>query len=234
MPIKTYLITGTRKGIGKQLAEHYLDQGHYVAGCSRGKSAIQHTNYMHVELDVSNEKAVVHMVQSVKKAFGKIDFLLNNAGIAAMNHILTTPYQNAQAVFNTNFFGTFLFIREVSKVMMKAKVGSIINYTTVATPLNLEGEAVYAASKAAIESFTRIAAKELGSLGIRVNAIGPTPVKTDLIRNVPEIKLKALLDQQIIHRFGEFEDILNVIDFFNNSKSNFITGQIIYLGGVIP
>jgi len=183
-------------------------------------------------LDVSDEKSVVSMVRKTKKTFGSIDVLLNNAGIAAMNHILTTPYQNAHNIFNTNFFGTFLFSREVAKTMMKQKSGSIVNYTTVAVPLDLAGEAVYAASKAAIESFTRVSAKELGQFGVRVNAIGPTPVKTDLIRNVPENKLQELLDQQAIQRFGEFDDVVNVIDFFNSEKSNFITGQILYLGGV--
>lgn len=227
-----YLITGTRKGLGKSLANYYLMKGHKVAGCSRGKSVIDHENYLHFECDVSNEKAVVSMVRQVKKAFGTVDILLNNAGIAAMNHILTTPYQNAHNVFNTNFFGTFLFSREVAKIMIKKKSGSIVNYTTVAVPLDLEGEAVYAASKAAIESLTRISAKELGLFGVRVNAIGPTPVKTDLIRNVPEKKLQELLDQQAIQRFGEFEDVVNVIDFFNAEKSKFITGQVLYLGGV--
>jgi len=229
---QTYIITGTRKGLGKQLAEHYLNLGHNIAGCSRGNSTIKHANYLHFELDVADEKAVISMVRQVKKTFGQINVLLNNAGIAAMNHILTTPYSNAQAVFNTNFFGTFLFSREVAKVMMKQRIGSIINYTTVAVPLDLEGEAVYAASKAAIESFTRISAKELGIFGVRVNAIGPTPIKTDLIRNIPENKLQVLLDQQAIKRFGEFEDVLNVIEFYNAEKSNFITGQILYLGGV--
>lgn len=232
MQSQTYIITGTRKGLGKQLAEHYLNLGHSIAGCSRGKSTIKHANYLHFELDVADEKAVISMVRKVKKTFGQINVLLNNAGIAAMNHILTTPYTNAQTVFNTNFFGTFVFSREVAKVMMKQRIGSIINYTTVAVPLDLEGEAVYAASKAAIESFTRISAKELGIFGVRVNAIGPTPIKTDLIRNIPENKLKVLIDQQAIKRFGEFEDVLNVIEFYNAEKSNFITGQILYLGGV--
>ena len=105
---KSYIITGTRKGLGKQLADYYLAQGHKVAGCSRGVSTIQHANYMHFELDVADEKAVIFMVRSVRKAFGIIDFLLNNAGIAAMNHILTTSYKNVRMVFDTNFFGTFL------------------------------------------------------------------------------------------------------------------------------
>ena len=232
MSSKVIIITGTRKGLGKELADYYLLKGHKVAGCSRGKQSIHHKNYLHFELDVSNEKSVISMVRKVKSSFGSVDVLLNNAGIAAMNHIITTPYQNAHNVFNTNFFGTFLFTREVSKIMMKQKNGSIINFSTVAVPLDLEGEAAYAASKAAIESFTRVSAKELGKFGIRVNGIGPTPVKTDLIRNIPEHKLQKLLEQQAIGRFGEFDDVVNVMEFFNSEESKFITGQIMYLGGV--
>ena len=208
-------------------------QGHIIAGCSRGKSKINHENYNHYELDVADERAVVRMVRSVKKQHGRIDVLLNNAGIAAMNHILTTPYKNAQAVMDTNFFGTFLFCREVGKIMLKQRKGRIVNFSTIATALNLEGEAVYAASKAAIENFTKISAKELGGFGVRVNAIGPTPMPTDLIKNVPKEKLDKLLSQQVIQRFGAFEDVLNVIDFLIDEKSEFITGQVIYLGGVV-
>jgi 3-oxoacyl-[acyl-carrier protein] reductase len=230
---KIFIITGTRKGIGKQLAEHYLNEGHVVIGCSRRKSSIEHTNYSHYKLDVSDEKLVIDMVRSVKKQYGQIDILLNNAGIAAMNHSLTTPYKSAKTVFDTNFFGSFLFSREVAKTMIKQKQGRIVNYSTVAVALKLEGEAIYAASKAAIESFTQILAKELGSLGVTVNAIGPTPIPTDLIKNIPKDKLDKLLEQQAIHRFGTFEDILNVVNFLIDERSDFITGQVIYLGGVM-
>ena len=229
---KSFIITGTRKGIGKEIAEYYLSLGHTVAGCSRGQSSIQHSNYIHFELDISEEKAVISMVKQVNKSFGKVDFLLNNAGIAAMNHLLTTPLETAHKVFNTNFFGTFLFTREVAKVMIKQKQGCIVNYTTVASPLNLSGEAVYAASKASIESLTKITAKELAPFGIRVNAVGPTPISTDLIRNVPRNKLEEVISQQIIRRFGKIDDIINVIDFFISDRSDFITAQTIFLGGV--
>lgn len=230
---KVFIVTGSRKGLGKALTEHYLAQGHVVAGCSRGSSTISHANYQHFELDVADEQAVVRMVRQIKKIHKQIDVLLNNAGIAAMNHLITTPYKNAQAVFQTNFFGTFLFTREVAKVMMKQKKGCIVNYSTVAVPLNLAGEAVYAASKSAVESFTRVSAKELGEFGVRVNAVGPTPVSTDLIKNIPVDKLDELLSQQIIKRIGTVNDVLNVIDFFIAEQSEFITGQTIYLGGVI-
>jgi len=229
---QVFVITGDSKGIGRGLSEYYLDKGHIIAGCSRGKSSIVHERYYHYELDVADEKAVVHMISDVRKRFKKVDVLLNNAGIASMNHILMTPYKTAQRIFNTNMLGTFLFLREVSKVMIKHKFGRIINFTTVANPLRLEGEAVYAASKAAVVTFTQIAAKELADFGITVNAIGPTPVPTDLIKGISKEKIDALLQKQAIKRLGELKDIINIIDFFIDMKSGFITGQVVYLGGV--
>lgn len=229
---KVILITGTRKGIGKELAEYYLNNGYCVVGCSRGDSTINNTNYKHFVLDVSDEKAVINMVRNTKKSFGRIDILLNNAGIASMNHFLTTPFQTVKNIFATNFFGTFLLSREISKIMIKQKFGRIVNYTTVASALKLEGEAIYSASKSAIENLTQTIAKELAPYGITVNAIGPTPIETDLIKAVPKNKIQELLNKQAIKRFGNFEDIKNVIDFFIDEKSDFITGQVLYLGGV--
>lgn len=230
--MRVMLITGTSKGIGKELSLYYLKKGFIVAGCSRAKSDIKDKNYRHFCLDVSDEMSVVKMIRAIKKEFGKIDILLNNAGMASMNHFLTTSYKSVKDVISTNFFGTFLFSREVAKVMMRQKSGAIVNYSTVAVALNLEGEAIYAASKSAIETFTKTIAKELGEFNVTVNAIAPTPIKTDLIKAVPQEKINALLDKQAIKRFGNFEDIKNVVDFFIDEKSSFITAQVLYLGGV--
>lgn len=229
---RVFLITGTRKGIGLQLAEYYLAQGHRVAGCSRGESSIEHACYRHWPLDVADEAAVVKMVKSVAREWGGIDVLINNAGIASMNHFALTPLSTAKSIFDTNFLGSFLFCREAVKVMSRKNRGRIVNFTTVATPLRLEGEAMYAASKAAIENMTQVLAREVGSSGITVNAVGPTPVPTDLIRSVPKAKMDALLQRQAIRRFGAFADIANVIDFFISDQSDFVTGQVVYLGGV--
>ena len=98
--------------------------------------------------------------------------------------------------------------------------------------MKLEGESAYAASKAAIVSFTEVLAREFPEYNITVNALGPTPVYTDLVRNVPKEKMDRLLQMQTIQRYGTFEDITNVIDFFLQEESHFITGQVIYLGGV--
>ena len=226
------LITGTSRGIGRGLAEHYLKNGDTVCGCSRGPATFRHRRYAHWELEVSDEASVVAMVREVVLRHGRIDALVNNAGIAAMNHALLTPAATAQRILATNFQGTFLFCREAGKAMVRRKVGRIVNFTTVATPLRLEGEALYAASKAAVESFTQVLARELGGTGVTVNAVGPTPVPTDLIRNVPETKLKALLARQAIRRLGEVADVANVVDFFLSPRSGFVTGQVLYLGGV--
>ncbi|PXA02920.1 oxidoreductase [Coraliomargarita sinensis] len=230
--MKTIVITGTRKGIGKSLAEYYLEEGWQVAGCSRGESNIEHANYRHFSLDVSDEPAVVAMARSLKKEFGGVDALLNNAGIASMNHALLTPAGTVNRILSTNVVGTFLFCREMAKLMRTKKCGRIVNFTTVAHPLNLEGEAIYAASKAAVESLTRILSRELAELGITVNAVGPTPIDTDLIRGVPQVKTDALIQRQAIRRLGEVRDVINTIDFYLRPESDFITGQVLYLGGV--
>jgi len=229
---KIMIITGTRKGIGRYLAEYYLGKGMTVIGCSRDASDLQHTNYEHYCLDVADEKAVQKMVSSVAKKHKRVDYLINNAGIASMNHSFLTPLSVMTKVFQTNVFGTFLFCREVGKVMAKNKSGRIVNFATVATPIKLEGESAYAASKASVENLTQLLAKEYSSFNITVNAVAPTPIYTDLIKNVPKVKMDALLNMQAIHRFGEFRDVSNVTDFFIDEKSDFITGQIIYLGGV--
>ena len=231
MDRRIYLITGDRKGIGRNLSEHYLSEGHIVVGCSRKGSDLVHANYSHLICDVADEKAVKSLVAHVRKKYKRIDILINNAGMASMNHILTTPVSTFEKLVNTNFRGTFLFIREVSKIMRK-KGGSIINFSTVASPLNLEGEAIYASTKAAVEKLTKISAYELSSFNIRVNCIGPTPIYTDLIKAVPKEKIEKLLSSQAIKRLGTFNDVKNVIDFYCSDNSNFITGQIIYLGGV--
>ena len=229
---KCIIITGNRKGIGRYLTEFYLQKGYNIVGCSRSDSDLVHPSYRHVICDVADELSAKKVVKISKKEFGGVDILINNAGIASLNHSLLTPGRTVKKVFETNFYGSFFFSRECAKHMTKKKTGRIVNFSTVAVPMNLDGEMVYASSKAAIEKMTKILAKELASYNITVNAIGPTPILTDLLKVVPKDKVEELLQKQAIKRLGSFEDIENVISFFLKDNSSYISGQILYLGGL--
>ena len=232
MPAPVTLITGASRGIGRALARHYVDAGHTVIGCGRSEPEDPVEGCTHLVCDVSDEKSVVEMLARIRRDVGRLDHLLNNAGIAAMNHSLLTPGKTVDKVLRTNVLGGFLVAREASKLMQKNKFGRIVNFSTVAVPLRLEGESAYVASKAAVESLTHVLARELAPFGITVNTVGPTPIKTDLISGVGEDKLDALIGRQPISRYGEFRDVVNVVDFFLSPDSDFITSQTIYLGGV--
>lgn len=226
-------MTGTRTGLGRFIAEHYLAQGHFVVGCSRGESDLQSNRYKHFTADVGDERAVLPIFAYLRREHGGVDNLINNAGIASMNMAMLTPLSTFDTIFSTNVKGTFLFCREAARLMQKKGAGRIVNLTSVAAPLMLEGEAIYAASKAAVLSLTHVLARELAPFGITVNCVGPTPVATDLIRGVPKDKIDALVARQAIHRLGVPQDVVNVIDFFLRPESSFITAQSIYLGGVV-
>lgn len=229
---KTILITGTSKGIGNFLCRYYSDTGMNVIGCSRSNLNIKSINYTHYKLDICNEEKVKEMFHDIRIKHGSIDILINNAGIASMNHIMLTPVKTLEKIFETNFYGMFLMCREAAKLMKKNRSGRIINMSSVAVSLNLEGEAIYASSKSALVTFTKILSKELSEFGITVNSIGLTPVDTDLIKNVPKEKIIKLIDKLTIKRFTEFSDISNLTDFLIKDESCFITGQNINFGGV--
>lgn len=226
------LITGASRGIGLFLAQHYAAQGHCVVGCSRGAATWEAANYRHFQVDVCDERRVRTVFTAVQKEYGRLDHLINNAGVASMNHSLLTPMSVVHQVLATNLEGTFLFARESAKLMTRRGWGRVVNFCTVAVPLKLEGEAAYVASKAGVLGLTQVLARELGPFGVTVNAVGPGPVETDLIRNVPADKIQSIIDRQAIRRKCENRDIVNVIDFFLRPESDFITGQVLYLGGV--
>jgi len=231
MKPRVILVTGASRGIGRFLCETLLDRGDRVYGCSRSPAAIEHPAYTHFELDVGDERAVVRMFNAVRKAGEPLYALINNAGAAAMNHALLTPSDTVARLLQVNVQATILCSREAAKQMAKRRLGRIINFSTIATAYDLEGEAAYVAAKSAVAAYSRVLARELGQRGITVNVVAPNPIKTALIAGVPEAKIQAIIERQAIKRYGRFEDVLAVIDFFLDPKSEFVTGQTIYLGG---
>lgn len=225
------LITGTSRGIGQDLVRHFLAKGCKVVGCSRGAAPESTPGYTHHQVDVTDEAAVASMIRAVARQHGRLDVVVNNAGIASMNLALTTPGSTAERLMGTNFIGAFLVAKEGAKLMLRRRYGRIINLSTVAVPLRLEGESIYAASKSALVTFTRVLAKELAPFGITCNVVGPGPIRTDLIAGVPEPKLQQLLDRLPTKRFCTFADVANAVDFFAKPESDAITGQVLYLGG---
>ncbi|HJQ36083.1 MAG TPA: SDR family oxidoreductase [Thermoanaerobaculia bacterium] len=225
------VVTGARKGIGRFLAERYLAAGHKVVGCSRSESDLSAESYEHSCVDVADEDAVIRFFASIRKRYGRIDHLLNCAGVASMNHVLLTPGRAVRAIFETNVFGTFYCSREAAKVMQKQRFGRIVNFGSIAVPMKLEGEAAYAASKAAVVTLTEVMARELGPFDITVNVVGPTAIATDLIAGIPAERIDSLVKRQAIQRPGTMDDVAAVVDFFLAPGSSLITGQTVYLGG---
>lgn len=226
----TALITGTSQGLGLALAERLLADGWTVHGFARGPQALAHANFTAHTVDVADEGAVRAAV-SVVAASGRIDLLINNAGAAALNAFLLTPGSVAESLMRVNYLGTFHCLQAVGKVMVRQRGGLVVNLTTVAVPLSLEGEAAYVASKAAAEALTKVAAKELATQGVRVVALGLGPVDTRLTRAVPKAAL-AKINGTIGRPQGT--TMVQAVDFIMGriSAPDLKSGSVDYLGKI--
>ncbi|MBZ2167599.1 SDR family NAD(P)-dependent oxidoreductase [Marinobacter sp. F4216] len=232
MGARRILVTGASRGLGRAITEHLLAKGDVVYGCSRGQSDLSHENYHHFSVDIGSDESIKTFFFELRRATRSLDALINNAGIASMNAFALTPPATYQQVFNINVQGTYLCSQKALGMLRKSDHGRIINFTTVAVPLQLEGESIYAASKSAVETLTKVIAKEYGNFGITCNAIGPSPIDTSLIKGVPASKIQELVQRQAIKKMATPGDVINVIDFYLQPGSDFITGQVLYLGGV--
>jgi len=230
---KVAVVTGASKGIGKEITKQFLDNGAFVFACSRNIDLLNIDNdrLFKYSVDVNDKLKLKSMFTDIFMKFKRLDILVNNAGIMKDARIGMISDSLVNQVFATNVFALFETIQLASRLMMKSKFGSIINMTSMIGDKGFSGQLVYSASKGAVLSMTKSAAKELAVHGIRVNAISPGVIKTDLIESLNENQLKDITDRVCLGRIGNPNDVANLALFLASDLSNYITGQVIGVDG---
>lgn len=235
------LVTGAARGIGKQIAITLAKAGFDIALNYRSntdelvklKEKIENYNVkcLLVQGDVSNFEDTERIAKETVEELGKIDVLVNNAGITKDMLLLRMKKEDFEAVLDVNLVGTFNMTKNVSSYMMKARSGRIINVSSVVGVSGNAGQANYAASKAGIIGFTKSLAKELASRNILVNAVAPGFIGTDMTNILKDEVKDKILEQIPLRRIGNAEEVANVVKFLASSDSSYITGQVINIDG---
>lgn len=230
---KIVLVTGARRGVGRLITEHFLKQGAQVIGFSKHLDEDEKSErYRAIEVDVGDADSVAKGFEQVRKQFGRVDIVINNAAVLTSQYAMIMPAAAVKAMLDVNILGTFLVSREAAKLMRKNKWGRIINIGSMAASLEPIGDSVYAASKAAISTLANVMAKEYASLNITCNTLGITGIATDMLSQLPKDKIDSVIASLPLPRYATPDDIFNVIDFFGSERSGYITGQTVFLGGV--
>ena len=239
---KKVIITGAARGIGYTLAQEFLRAGAQVALCStKEEGANQAKENLLKEFpnakvyaqkaDVSKEAEVQNFVENVVKEFGTIDILVNNAGITRDTLAIRMSEQDWDAVLDVNLKGSFLMSKAVFKIMMKAKSGSIVNMSSVVGQSGNAAQANYSASKAGIIGLTKALAKEFASRNVRVNAVAPGFVKTDMTEKLSDQIKEQALALIPLKRFATTTDIAKAVMFLSSDDGGYITGQVLAVNG---
>jgi 3-oxoacyl-[acyl-carrier protein] reductase len=238
---KTALVTGASKGIGRAIAIRYAEQGANVAFTYL--SSVEQGQALETELaskgikakgyrsDASNYAQAEKLINDVIADFGSLDILINNAGITMDNLLLRLNEDAWDRVINVNLKSCFNTVKAVTKQMMKQKAGSIINMTSVVGLKGNAGQSNYAASKAGIIGFTKSVALELGSRGIRSNAIAPGFIETEMTGKLDEKVVQSWRDAIPLKRGGKPEDVADACVFLGSDMSSYISGQVIQVDG---
>jgi NAD(P)-dependent dehydrogenase (short-subunit alcohol dehydrogenase family) len=234
---KTAIVTGAAKGIGKAIAERLSDDGFFIVivdvdSENGGKLAISLGNdkASFFNCNIKSEEEVSGLFRKVINEHKKIDVLVNNAGVIKDNMIHKMTLADFESVIDVNLKGTWLMCREAAKIMREQKSGRIINISSRAW-LGNAGQSNYSASKAGIVGLTRVLALELGKYNVLVNAVAPGLIDTPLTQALTEEVRNKLIHAQPTKTMGKPEDIANAVSFLANEKTQFITGQTIYIDG---
>lgn len=241
---KVCIITGAAQGIGKSIAECFASDGAIVYACDRAEGVMDewakacsednNTRVLPLYFDVTDATAVKSAFMSVFKQEGRIDALINNAGVVFNKKIGMILRPETELMFRVNVIAVIEMIQLVSRLMARNHSGSIVNIASVTAVLGSPGQSAYSATKGAIMAFTKSAAKELASLGIRVNAVAPGIVKTERFSELYEEsgeKIDTRIQKIALGRLGTPEDVANACAFLASDRSSYISGQVLGVDG---
>ena len=239
--VKTALVTGASRGIGAAIAKKLaargfmviINYGHSSAAAEEVKNQIEQAGGQAVLMqgDVSSGDDVDRMFKDIKKTWGRLDVLVNNAGINRDTLLVRMKEDQWDAVLSTDLKSVFFTTKAAASLMMRQRSGSIINIASVVGITGNAGQANYAAAKAGVIGFTKSAAKELAARGIRVNAIAPGFIETDMTDAIPEKIRKGMLETIPLRRGGKAEDVANAVAFLASDDAGYITGQVLKVDG---
>ena len=223
------IVTGASRGIGLAISNRLVDSGEEVLGISRDAAS---TKFPTKSLDVTDFKSIKCLSDEIRVSGKKVTGLINAAGIASMNLALMANPLTSINLVNVNFLGTVYSCQGFTPLLVRNGGGSVINFSTIAATLHLEGESIYAATKAAVENYSKTFAKELSKFNIRVNCIAPGPIQTDLLSGVTEDQINKIVKAQIIANKFEKHDVADLVQLLLDPKAKSLTGQVFHVGGV--
>ena len=239
--VKTALVTGASRGIGAAIAKKLaargfmviINYGHSSAAAEEVKNQIEQAGGQAVLMqgDVSSGDDVDRMFKDIKKTWGRLDVLVNNAGINRDTLLVRMKEDQWDAVLSTDLKSVFFTTKAAASLMMRQRSGSIINIASVVGVTGNAGQANYAAAKAGVIGFTKSVAKELAARGIRVNAIAPGFIETDMTDAIPEKIREGMLETIPLRRGGKAEDVANAVAFLASDDAGYIIGQVLKVDG---
>ncbi len=236
--MKTAIVTGASRGIGRAVAKQLIEDGFRVVCCYNNSKENadelknKHGKDVHiVKCDVSKEKHVQNLLSEALNAFGRVDVLVNCAGVSDVRMLIDSTEVDYNFVMDTNMRGVYNTCKIIGKHMMYAHLGKIVNISSI---WGVEGgscESVYSASKGAVIAFSKALSKEFGPSGITVNVVSPGFIETDMTKDIDEETREEIRNNSSLQRLGTPEDVAEVVSFLVSDKANFVTGQCIGVDG---